>query len=464
MKSINFFVSLLIISILPSLVFASTAYYVDCSAGSNGNGTYERPWNNTASVNNYSFGAGDDVYFKVNTTCTMSAKLNIDWSGTSSDFVTIGAYYGYDQFGLNGNPRPTLDGNNSVPSISVDAGLISKNPGTGYINIKDLKVYQSGSMGILIYDTDYVNIENNYISYSQRHGIWTGRCNNLTITKNTIEQNGQKNNPTKIENMGALVSSGVNAVTTNVVISNNKIFHNYTTEILSVIAREDGTVIEHNVIYDNQHTNVSIYSQAAKNTIIRYNLVYASSDIGNWKRAQGITLENESYLGYCYTGGAKIYGNLLASVTSGIVFGAEMSGCYQTDNLVYNNTIVDSTNQNFTFYPKALPGSGNVINNNISWTISAGSAHANNYSPSGFIWDNNNFDDSVSGNAANNARIYEPPITKKEGWRSIEPEIVNGAELGLEESDPNDVYESGVISTSEKKSIETPKGLKIIIQ
>ena len=52
------------LSFLPSLVFAGTAHYVDCSAGTNGSGSYASPWNNISSINSHSLSTGDDVYFK----------------------------------------------------------------------------------------------------------------------------------------------------------------------------------------------------------------------------------------------------------------------------------------------------------------------------------------------------------------------------------------------------------------
>jgi hypothetical protein len=46
--------------------------------------------------------------------CTTSVILDIDWSGTSGNRVIIGAYYGNGLFGLNGNSRPVIDGNNTI--------------------------------------------------------------------------------------------------------------------------------------------------------------------------------------------------------------------------------------------------------------------------------------------------------------------------------------------------------------
>ena len=79
------------------MALAGTAHYVDCNAGKNGNGSYASPWNNITSVNSHGFSTGDDVYFKVNTTCTLNAdsdRMQVDWSGTSKDRVIIGCYDG----------------------------------------------------------------------------------------------------------------------------------------------------------------------------------------------------------------------------------------------------------------------------------------------------------------------------------------------------------------------------------
>ena len=75
MKAIKFLIVLLS-SLLPLLAFAGTAHYVDCSAGTNGNGSYASPWNKIPSLNSHSFSKGDDVYLKVKTTCTLTADTD----------------------------------------------------------------------------------------------------------------------------------------------------------------------------------------------------------------------------------------------------------------------------------------------------------------------------------------------------------------------------------------------------
>ena len=95
-----------ILLLSPTIVFAGKSYYVDPRANFNGDGSFLRPWKSISSVNNHAFNTGDDVYFKVNTRCVADSYLNIDWDGTLSDPVIIGAYYGENKFGLNGQSRP----------------------------------------------------------------------------------------------------------------------------------------------------------------------------------------------------------------------------------------------------------------------------------------------------------------------------------------------------------------------
>jgi hypothetical protein len=69
---------------------AASAYYVDCSAGTNGDGSQSSPWNNLASVNATTFSAGDSILLKRGTTC--SGQLWPKGSGASGSPITIGAY------------------------------------------------------------------------------------------------------------------------------------------------------------------------------------------------------------------------------------------------------------------------------------------------------------------------------------------------------------------------------------
>ena len=69
---------------------ANTTYYVDCSAGSNGDGTQSSPWNTLDSVNSTTFASGDSILFQRGMTC--SGMLQPQGSGSSAAPITIGAY------------------------------------------------------------------------------------------------------------------------------------------------------------------------------------------------------------------------------------------------------------------------------------------------------------------------------------------------------------------------------------
>ena len=70
---------------------AGTAYYLDCSRTTNGNGSSANPWNNVASVNTQTFAGGDSILLQRGTTC--SGMLWPKGSGTStSAVITLGAY------------------------------------------------------------------------------------------------------------------------------------------------------------------------------------------------------------------------------------------------------------------------------------------------------------------------------------------------------------------------------------
>src|SRR5581483_8910294 len=67
-----------------------TAYYVDCSASSNGSGSQSSPWNGVSSVNATTFQPGDQILFKRGTTCT--GALAPKGSGSSGAPITVDAY------------------------------------------------------------------------------------------------------------------------------------------------------------------------------------------------------------------------------------------------------------------------------------------------------------------------------------------------------------------------------------
>ncbi|MCM3747823.1 LamG domain-containing protein [Paenibacillus pasadenensis] len=74
----------------PPAAAANTAYNVDCSAVSNGDGSAASPFNSLASINAVTLGAGDSVLFKKGTTCL--GTFAPQGSGTAAAPIQIGSY------------------------------------------------------------------------------------------------------------------------------------------------------------------------------------------------------------------------------------------------------------------------------------------------------------------------------------------------------------------------------------
>ena len=435
MKTMKLFPALLL-CLLPSLVLAGTAHYVDCSAGTNGNGSYANPWNKIHSVNSHSFSTGDDVYFKVNTTCTLTAnsdRLQIDWGGISGDRVIVGAYYGNGQFGLNDNSRPIIDGdNNSYPGSYQ--GLIEANSGSllSYITVKDLKLQYSGAIGILVATTDHFNIDNCYIYRTTQNAILYGDGDgaNTGIISNNIVENVQYPDYDAGGAAIEVTSGDTEGATTNITVQYNKVFSSRL-EGIGLYKKVTNSIVEYNVVYDIK--NAHIYMDAGKSNTVRYNLVYTFDGLFPHS-GSGINVTVEDERNYCFSGDNKIYGNLVAGLSYGISLGCGEKQdnpecvCHE-DTIVSNNTLVDNKYNFIVWQPDSRDTI--VYRNNISRLHTAGTFHANNYNTAGVTWSHNLFDDPVPGKAAINALIGDPALKKSSGWRSLTAGSLDGTEFSL---------------------------------
>jgi hypothetical protein len=143
------------------------AYYVDCSAATNGNGTQTSPWNNLATVNGRTFVPGDSLLFKRGTTCI--GFFYFSSAGTSTSRITIGAY--------GTGALPILNGNFSQAAVEL------MNP--SYVTMQDLEVINGRTWGILA-TTNVEGVSTGLIlqnlvvhhvtggSYQPRARKWTG--------------------------------------------------------------------------------------------------------------------------------------------------------------------------------------------------------------------------------------------------------------------------------------------------
>jgi len=415
---------LIILLLLPCLV-SGTDYYVDCSAETNGDGSYENPWKNMWSIRNHdSFQTGDDLYFKVGTTCKPGNPFFVRWNGIASNRVIIGAYYGKGQFGLNGNPRPIIDGNdNTVPGRWQSLVTVSRSAPTDvYVTVQDLYFKNSGFHGIAFNHANEIAVDNCYIYYSNSSGIVVARSINGSITNNIVDHPGVKSDGCS----GGIAVSGMSQPNTyNIRVAHNTVFGSKC-EGINLIKWAHHCIAEYNVVYDN--TNIGIYLSNSFANIARYNIVFETGGNGYCcDYMHGIEIQNEDETGGKIPFGGwdhSVYGNLIAHCWYGIAVAS--TGGNVTNASVYGNTVVDCS-KNIYFGSVNAGWSDNEIKNNIFWSINAQSSHSNNYNPTGVTWSHNLFygNGAVTGKAAYNAIFSNPLLAKTSGWSPIDPGTVD---------------------------------------
>jgi hypothetical protein len=420
--------------IFPSLSFAAN-HYVDCSAAKNGNGSFASPWNNLATVNSRTFATGDGLYFKVGTTCYLNSdndRVRVRWNGTGeNNRAIIGAYYGNGLFGLNGNPRPIIDGRSQYPGTEQAGIEMSKR---SYVTVKDLKIQNIGrtgtSRGVMVLDSNSINTENCHMYRTRGPNMVYMRVNTGRIIYNICENSKY---PDYTRGGAAIEVSAGNkeGATTNILVARNKVF-NGSYEGIGLYKKVTNSIVEYNIVKNIK--SFMIYIDAGKGNIIRHNLVY--KDTSNSFNSWAIAVCNENFHKYLFSGNNQIYGNMIAGTRRGISLGCEIQKTYPNANChpntkVYNNTIVDAE---FAFTIDWSSPKDNVdIKNNISWTLTSGFYHmpAKIMNAAGTTWSHNLFygGQSVTGKAATNMISINPMLPKTSGWRNISPNSLTGREF-----------------------------------
>jgi hypothetical protein len=111
---------------------AGATYYVNCAAGTDGNGSSTSPWNNLTTVNSKTFAPGDSLLFNRGTTCAGSFVFSS--SGTSASRITIDAY--------GTGALPIIDGTNQNRAVKL--------LDTSYVTMQNLEVKNSKVWGVLV--------------------------------------------------------------------------------------------------------------------------------------------------------------------------------------------------------------------------------------------------------------------------------------------------------------------------
>ena len=425
----------------------ATNYYVNCDlgTGSNDGTSPANAWKTIGDITGIS--NGDDVYFYNGSTCSGSeipnAGFDISWKGLITNQSIVGCYTSAGVFTC--ATKPIIDGDNTKPTTErglVDATYTSYASPGGYLTIENLHVRESAEYGILIKWGDTGNvIQNNYVFTSNGYayhgqGIILAETNSSTITGNEVVGDTD-------QNAGGIVvsSNGVIGHADNNIVSYNSV--HMIDECINVARATRYTIVEGNEVYNCN--NVGIYMDQAVEAVVRYNLVYADSTGGGWSTPldYGIHIENEAGYGGCVTDGNIVHGNMIANAIYGIGLTNQLQRvvdgtCTLDNNKIYNNTIIDSSTGNIRIVLGPDQGggaqsawSGNVIQNNISWTKAQGSHVSDGCDDTGFTWGWNLWDEAPSGtcNSGNDPDNAAPGISTGTDFTDLTAGAVTGEEF-----------------------------------
>lgn len=301
----------------PPVISPSTAYYVNCAAASNGNGTQANPWNSLAAPNAVTFLPGDQLLFMRATTC--SGMLVPNGSGTSAAPITIDAY--------GSGALPILNGGtNNQNTISLS--------GVQYYNIQNLAVQGSSYAAIQGFapaaNTTYEHFHFSNLDVSAVNHVATRRGDGGGILFG-VSGSGSHFDDVLIDGVtvhdmtaaqGIDIEGYYNAFTpgynTNVTVQNSTVHDVYADGIL--LGEANGALLQNNVVYRSGmcanctgSTPVGLWSWFSENVTARNNESYANQtwaaantdggdfDIDMWN--QNTTYEynyGHDSQGYCF--------------------------------------------------------------------------------------------------------------------------------------------------------------------
>ena len=130
-----------------------TAFYLDCSAGTDGSGTQASPWNSLNDVNGHVFAAGNSIFIHRGTTC--NGPLEPFGSGASGSPIILDAYG-------SGN-APVLNGGSNLQALLLN--------NQSYWEINNLEIVGGVNYGVNVTgNLDGVPINHIYLKNLNVHG------------------------------------------------------------------------------------------------------------------------------------------------------------------------------------------------------------------------------------------------------------------------------------------------------
>jgi hypothetical protein len=385
-----------VFSLTFSISCFAKVYHIDPLDGNSRNdGTSASPlksWFDLPTMNK-----GDDVFFKCGTTYYPSVGLTINWEGSSSDPVEIGAYYLEGSraiYGVKGS-RPIISGNGHKVPENQCFGY--KNSWQGllqvyskdFIHIKDLHIYQSGNRGILISgnlenltNAENFLIKNTKIEDSFGPGIIIEKnANNYGIIEGCEVMGSGYSWKSGCNNDWPVALAVFSSPYSNTTIKRNYVHENWGEGIGS--GRVDCNfnsgnsgfvIIEDNIVWANRR--VDIYISRTEHNIVRGNILVGNqdstfsniySDQRSWHQ-YGIWVNVENR-GDCANSNNNnfIYNNYVAGHYAGI----GLSSAYPDGNMeniyFFNNTSI-ANRQNYSIGGLENYNTRNLLfKNNVSY-------------------------------------------------------------------------------------------------
>lgn len=395
------FLATLSLTILIALPSYGTTYYVAPDGNDTLNpGTEALPWK-TIQKAATTLVAGDTVYIKTGTYSKRVIPLN---SGSAGNEIVYAAYPG---------ATVTIDGS-GITLPSDMAGLFEIS-GKSYMRISGLRVINArpdnNSVGILVDNSSYIVIENNYTynTVSSGIGVWGG--NNIMIDGNEVVlacNNGEQED---------ITVAGTNTFE----IKNNHIHHG-----------GPGTNGGEGIDAKDGSKNGKIY----KNHVHHINGFRTCLYVDSWDK---------------HTFNIEVYQNTLHDCNSGVSLAAEKGGLLENIS-VYNNIAYHNRDNGLEIGNWGETGYAHPINNikflnntvyanGVSW---GGGIHLENPSAQNIVIRNNIFSQNLSFQISNEGGVPGAHLTVDhnliDGYRGDTGEIYGSDYV---EGDPKFVNASG---------------------
>jgi len=430
-------------------------YYVDCTdAGSTDQGTFAEPWKTLSSAETgfNSKSAGDDLYFKVGTTCTTASQNAQTWftnGGTSSgNYTVIGAYEADGDFVLEGGETlPIIESpwsGTGVPSGTGNTVLLYNSAGPRYWRVENLHIEKSTYRALAVESATDIEIIGNTFNTCYDAGLLLAQVTGGIVEQNTITNTSRVYLDDSTWPAALLLYNNVSSVT----VKENLVYKTFG-EGIGLYVNANSNIVEYNHVYGNLRGN--IYVETSANNIIRYNLTYGIADSnyhleGQSQQMRCIAEDTEWAHGIQYgtnlTHDNEYYGNFAANCLEGIFLSSTHDSAVVTNAKVYNNTFVD----NLYNIAVSSPMSGVEIKNNISTCVNLTiNSTCYNTNDDDWNWDAN--DDDAEADV--NYNLWHTPHPTEDWVGANDPTNVTNAELNgpLDSGSWTDMEGSGGANT-----------------